>query len=457
MGAKTIKDPVHGYISIDKRWVDSIVDTRYFQRLRNIRQVDTTRTVYPSANHTRFSHSLGVYHLARKAFDSIRSDPEFQEVDNITKLKRTLECACLCHDIGHFPFSHLGERFADHESIWNSIERSDYDLRGRFEEAGIKTALEREEIKSHELMSCAIVLCSLSDSIEEVFDCDIQPTEVCAFILGTSTNRDEWQWEATASLLSSEIDVDRLDYMQRDDQMSGANLVSIDSGRMVDAYTTVGGNLALSTKAHSTIGNYLQGRNKIYLWVAQHHKVVYSNAIVELLIRELHDHKDKDGFQCSEVIEYGIDDAYLIEQLRSEAKDNDSTLLATLFDRYQRRDYLSSCWKHAVDWREKISSGKKGDLHEQLEDDRYQFERRLQEELDLGRHEVIARNSTVSGYNFEDLSSIHLDHNGDDELMTQFPFYERQQDLYTPVPYVYVPSENVDQAIDELQDMRLPL
>jgi hypothetical protein len=305
-------------------------------------------------------------------------------------------------------------------------------------------------------MGCAIVLEELGQDIEDAFDqIDVDPVEVCAFILGTTTRDDSWQWEATAKLLSSQIDVDRLDYMLRDNHMSGASLVSVDSERMVEAYTTVNEKLALSTKAHSTIGNYLQGRNNVYLWIAQHHKVVYSNAVVELMIHQLHNQKNKTGFTSNDVIERGIDDAYLIQELRSHALNGGSDLLTQLFEKYRQRDYLTSCWSHALDWDSYISSGVKDDLFAELKQrqDRFEFEEWLADELGVSRHQVIARNSSVSGYNYEDLTEIVLDHNGNDEKITQFDFYQTQPELFRPVPYLFVPEEQTDKAIDKLGEI----
>jgi len=87
-----------------------------FQRLRYVRQLSATHLVYPGANHTRFEHSLGVYHLGRTVFENLRQQSYFAReatVDELEEIQRTLECACLLHDVGHPPFSHLSEGFLD--------------------------------------------------------------------------------------------------------------------------------------------------------------------------------------------------------------------------------------------------------------------------------------------------------------------------------------------------------
>ncbi|MDY6765585.1 MAG: HD domain-containing protein, partial [Halobacteria archaeon] len=104
---KTIKDSVHDHISIGGFLLD-LLDTPEMQRLRHIRQMGTAYLVYPSANHTRFEHSLGVYHLATQALDTLDID------DNI--LKDEVRAAALLHDVGHTPFSHGVEDIVHNET-----------------------------------------------------------------------------------------------------------------------------------------------------------------------------------------------------------------------------------------------------------------------------------------------------------------------------------------------------
>ncbi|MFC7176447.1 hypothetical protein [Halosegnis marinus] len=76
---RRIKDPVHGYIELDEPLVEALVDTPAFQRLRHVRQLSGTHLVYPGATHTRFEHSLGVYHLGSRVFESLRDQPYFTD------------------------------------------------------------------------------------------------------------------------------------------------------------------------------------------------------------------------------------------------------------------------------------------------------------------------------------------------------------------------------------------
>ena len=112
---KKIRDPIYDYIEIEDEFLN-IIDSVYFQRLRNIIQTSYT-TVYPSALHNRFTHSLGVFWLGKLAFNFLIKNSEnavegFTEKE-ILDTKKTFMMACLCHDLGHSPFSHTGEVFYD--------------------------------------------------------------------------------------------------------------------------------------------------------------------------------------------------------------------------------------------------------------------------------------------------------------------------------------------------------
>ena len=114
---KTIMDSVHGYITIPKSFITNLIDTEYFQRLRNIDQTGM-KMLYPNAKHDRFSHSLGVYHLGRKAVKKLIQDIKSnycynKEWDVNYYWEKNEICfliACLLHDIGHAPFSHSLEQ-----------------------------------------------------------------------------------------------------------------------------------------------------------------------------------------------------------------------------------------------------------------------------------------------------------------------------------------------------------
>lgn len=135
---KTIRDPMYGYIKIDYPFT-VLIDTEEFQRLRNIRQTGY-QSLYPSALHNRFVHSLGVFHLGREAFHyfsrNVKAslEEEWNSIDNQMEIiKNTFYAACLLHDVGHSPFSHTGETYytkgcdfrTEYQQVF-TINNSDY-------------------------------------------------------------------------------------------------------------------------------------------------------------------------------------------------------------------------------------------------------------------------------------------------------------------------------------------
>ncbi|MCK5595211.1 HD domain-containing protein, partial [bacterium] len=111
---KIIKDVIYGYISIPRVIIEDFVDTKYFQRLRGVEQTNTS-VIFPSATHTRFSHSLGVFNLAKNAFHWLIENTSSEIIQNKAEFKKsyltTVWIASLLHDIGHAPFSHICEGF----------------------------------------------------------------------------------------------------------------------------------------------------------------------------------------------------------------------------------------------------------------------------------------------------------------------------------------------------------
>ncbi|NOT01005.1 MAG: HD domain-containing protein [Phycisphaerales bacterium] len=101
---KVITDPVHGEIGLSRLEVD-LIDTQSFQRLRRLKQLGLATLVYPSASHSRFSHSLGVFHIMSRAIELMVRRGKFTDTEG-----RLLRIAALLHDIGHYPYSHLVER-----------------------------------------------------------------------------------------------------------------------------------------------------------------------------------------------------------------------------------------------------------------------------------------------------------------------------------------------------------
>ncbi|MGL5427346.1 MAG: HD domain-containing protein, partial [Cetobacterium sp.] len=160
---KIIKDLVHEYVEIDEK-IQKIVDTKEFQRLKRVKQL-TAIYIYPSANHTRFEHSLGVMKLAMDYYTSIeeklRGIVKEDIEGRLQYYKVNLQIAALLHDLGHAPFSHLGEKFFDKEEIKNKIKAT-------LKEEEANSILDGNEGAPHELMSCFCIK-KLESKLKEIY------------------------------------------------------------------------------------------------------------------------------------------------------------------------------------------------------------------------------------------------------------------------------------------------
>ena len=177
---KVIRDPIHDYIELDELAL-SLIETPQVQRLRRIRQLGFSNLVYPGANHTRFEHSLGVYHLAKHLV---------KQVDE--KQRNELLAAALLHDIGHGPFSHATEE-----------------------------VILRYTRKSHEDIEELLRKGEISDILKEY---SLSPSAIARHIRG-ETN--------PGQIIHSEIDVDRMDYLVRDAHYTGVAFGLIDHVRLI--------------------------------------------------------------------------------------------------------------------------------------------------------------------------------------------------------------------------------
>ena len=113
-GYKRFKDPIYGYIDIPVNYVNEIIDTSEFQRLRRISQTSYS-ALYSSSVHNRFIHSIGVFYLgsiaSQSLYDNLSKLKSTKRLDNWRRVKEVFCLACLLHDVGHAPFSHTGEKF----------------------------------------------------------------------------------------------------------------------------------------------------------------------------------------------------------------------------------------------------------------------------------------------------------------------------------------------------------
>ncbi|WP_435077784.1 HD domain-containing protein [Halococcus sp. AFM35] len=221
---KTIKDSVHDHIEVSEVAQD-LLDTKPVQRLRHIRQLGTVDLVYPSANHTRFEHSLGVYHLADRALSHLGIEGRQAE---------RVRAAALLHDVGHGPYSHNLEAL---------IHRHTGDYHDDVDEL-----LSRGEVAE----------------ILEAHDLD--PERIAGLVAGEGR---------LGQLVSGELDVDRMDYLVRDAHHTGVPYGTIDHGRLVRELRFVDGELALAA------GN-VQTAEALLLARALMNPVVYNHPVARI-------------------------------------------------------------------------------------------------------------------------------------------------------------------------------
>jgi HD superfamily phosphohydrolase len=227
-------DPIYGFITIPTPFIDKLINHPYVQRLRRIKQMGLSFLVFPSTEHTRFQHALGAMHLATKAVVSLRK----QGVKITDTEAEALYAALLLHDLGHGPFSH---------------------------------ALEHALLPDtpHEQMSLALMR-DMNRQFKGKLDLTIQ----------MFTNN--YPRGFFNQLISSHIDLDRLDYLKRDSFYSGVTEGNINSERLITMMTVKDDTLVFFTKAIHSIEKFLLARRMMY-WSVYLHKTSF--VAEELLIR----------------------------------------------------------------------------------------------------------------------------------------------------------------------------
>ena len=283
---KRIMDSVHGYITIPETYCDCILDTPFFQRLRRIEQT-SARTLFPSARHDRFIHSLGVFHLGYRLCQSLEQKNEGNKYgypDDWASVFESYRLACLLHDVGHSPFSHTFENFYDDgkDNLVNALLSQISDE--HFQEDW-KSWMKGS--KPHEIMSAYVALSVYGKFIEER---KAYPDLIARMIVGCRypDDRNESFKNAFIELLHSDVlDVDGLDYACRDVWASGYSTFSIDVDRLLNAVYVVknendGDKFAVcySTKAINEIISVLGVKSFQSAYVFCHHIVVYEQKLL---------------------------------------------------------------------------------------------------------------------------------------------------------------------------------
>ena len=238
---KIINDPVFGFIKIKRGLLYDIVQHPFFQRLNRINQLGLASVVYPGARHTRFQHSIGAFHLMSEAVKSL-SEKGVYIFDSEAE---AVQAAILMHDIGHGPFSHVLE---------NTLI------------SGI----------SHEEISL-LMMEHINHDLKEQLN------------LAISIFKDEYPNKIFHQLISSQLDMDRLDYLRRDSFYTGVTEGNIGSARIIKMLNVKDERLVVDSKGIYSIENYLTTRRLMYWQVYLHKTAVgYEKVLVNTLQRAKH-------------------------------------------------------------------------------------------------------------------------------------------------------------------------
>jgi len=255
---KYIKDPLYGNIRIDP----NMIDTPYFQRLRHITQNGMAYMVFPSMRHSRFEHSLGVYQIASKMIDRIRKESLTIELESDSKDK--IKKLALYHDLGHLPFSHTFE-FAF--EVLQYINPNIYDQILNF--TGFKGIL----FKLHEMIGIKL--------LEEMGDREL--SDLMRDVYTKSEPDDEFK-RIMKLIINSNLDADRLDYLQRDSYYSGAKFGIIDPERIIITMNITPEGYKFPPKAIDDLEHFFLARFHMYSSVYNHPVIEIYNRVMAYFI-----------------------------------------------------------------------------------------------------------------------------------------------------------------------------
>ncbi|MFC6733128.1 MULTISPECIES: HD domain-containing protein [unclassified Haladaptatus] len=300
---KHIKDSVHDHIEV-AGVAQALLDTPAVQRLRHIKQLGTAGLVYPSANHSRFEHSLGVYHLATQALRHLRVEGRQAE---------RVRAAALLHDVGHTPFSHNIETIIEHHT-------------GKYHD------------DVHELLATGAV----GDVLRAH---SLDPDKVADLVAGEGE---------LGQLVSGELDVDRMDYLVRDAHHTGVPYGTIDHGRLVRELRFVDGELVLGEGNVQTAESLLLARALMNPTVYNHHVA----RISKTMLRRATEHLLENDVVTPDTLRR-MDDHDLIVALREFAGTKEFANRLTYRNLYKR-----GVWAEMRDVSDAVIDASREQIHE---------------------------------------------------------------------------------------------
>jgi len=296
---KIINDPIYGFITLERGIIFDLIEHPYFQRLRRITQLGLSYLVYPGAYHTRFHHALGCMFLMKKAILQIRNKGHEITVEE----EEALKIAILLHDIGHGPFSHALEN-----SIANNISHED--LSNIF--------MEKLNIEFDGKLSLSI----------KIFN-------------------NKYHKKFLHQLVSSQLDMDRLDYLKRDSFFTGVTEGNIGTERIINMLDVVNDELVIEEKGIYSIEKFLIARRLMY-WQVYLHKTVLSaeNTLIKILQRAKYLLKNNEVLSSTTALKIFLNSNYSLEDFKTNKK------LLESFSQLDDHDIYSCLkeWQHSDDF-----------------------------------------------------------------------------------------------------------
>ncbi len=270
---KIINDPVYGFINIDSDILFDLIEHPYFQRLRRIKQLGLTDLVYPGALHTRFHHALGAMHLMDRALDSLSS----KGISVSSVEAEAAKIAILLHDIGHSPFSH---------------------------------ALEHSLLKNvnHE---------SISELVMEALNKEFKGKLSLAIRMFKNT----YSRRFFHQLISSQLDMDRLDYLNRDCFFTGVHEGTIGAERIIKMLNVANDELVIDEKGIYSVENFLTARRLMYWQVYLHKTTICAEKMTVQIINRVRYLLENDKLvYCPEDLAYFLTEKHTLKSFSPKGK-----------------------------------------------------------------------------------------------------------------------------------------
>lgn len=294
---KIFNDPIYGFITIPNSLIYDLIQHPYFQRLRRISQMGLSYLVYPGAHHTRFHHALGCMHIMQKAVQTLR----FKGVTISNEEENALYIAILLHDIGHGPFSHAMEH-----SIVEEVHHEEISLK---------------------------FMNALNEEFEGKLDLAIQ-------IFNGDYHR-----KFMLQLISSQLDMDRMDYLKRDSFYSGVAEGNINSDRLIQMMNVKDDVLVIEEKGIYSVEKFLVARRLMY-WQAYLHKtsVVAEITLTKILKRAKELTQKGERLDCSKPLSF-----FLNNKITTDTFNLDELITFSQLDDYDVLGAIKS-WQFHTDF-----------------------------------------------------------------------------------------------------------